>query len=81
MQTRKPRRENKWNDAEALCPFFRMHNATQIRCEGPVNGSVLTLFFRATGKKRQQYAEACCEKYKECAVYRANMARYEHGEK
>lgn len=62
--------------ASIRCPFFRMHSATEIGCEGIVGGSALRLSF-TTGKGRNQHEDIfCCARYENCELFTAIAQQY-----
>lgn len=74
------RTRTKWNDSEAVCPFFMAHGAREIVCESPVPESKLKLIFADGKGKGMQYRAFCCGKYQNCEVYRSVMDTYADGD-
>jgi len=58
------------------CPYFRMHSAVEIGCEGITDGSVIRLTFR-NGQGRNLHEDIfCCAKYENCELFRAIGQQY-----
>lgn len=65
-------------DKYVFCPFYKgTENRQVIRCEGPVNGTVVRLGFSRKAKF-QEYMEEYCytKKCWECRIYEAADAKY-----
>ena len=54
-----------YEDASIACPCFVRQDATQIKCEGPVKGSHLTISFQ-NGRDKSLWAERYCKSIKRC---------------
>ena len=52
------------------CPFFKGHSAHEIRCEGIVDNSYLSLMFQKECDMRLQERIFCEGRYKNCEVCR-----------
>lgn len=62
--------------ASIRCPYFRMHSAVEIGCEGITEGSWLRLQF-ATGQGRNMHEDIfCAAKYENCELFRAISEQY-----
>lgn len=72
-----------WEDADAVCPYYKDNNRGTIRCEGLSldDGSSVMLNFSRSGERawhQSTYCRASCEY---CPIYRAiNAAKYDEGE-
>lgn len=65
--------------ASIRCPYFRMHSAMEIGCEGIVEGTTLRLAFM-TGAGRNRHEDIfCAAKYENCELFRAISEQYEEG--
>lgn len=60
------------------CPFFKGITDKAVICEGwERDGHILENRFRKNDDKKEFVREWCCERYKECEVYRLCMRKYE----
>lgn len=68
-----------WIKADVQCPFYRKDDGKQfIKCEGIIDESGLTLTFCRKRDFVKQVTVFCCDKYKNCEIYRTIMAaKYE----
>lgn len=57
----------------ARCPFYVSEGPMVIRCEAPVKGAKLELFFTKK-KDKEEARQKCCGKYEECPLARAGFA-------
>lgn len=64
---------NMYSAARILCPFYRTQDALSVGCEGPFEGSVISLRFMNVPDKVQQTNIYCKENYKRCEIYRCIM--------
>lgn len=62
--------ERSYRAADVLCPFYRDDDSRQrkIRCEGLIEGSSLTHYFRKKTDYEQQLKIFCCANYSKCEV-------------
>ena len=67
----------KWNDSDAVCPFFKRHAGDLIACESPVPGSSMCMYFEDKKIKQRQYQTYCCGKYAFCEIYQMDIKKYE----
>lgn len=67
----------KLNDRDAKCPFFCAHLRQSIICESPIPDSRVKINFASVDGKDKQYRIFCCQRYKNCELYRAVNERYE----
>lgn len=55
------------------CPFFRRHSPSEIRCEGVMDGTSMSINFART-KRKAWYEQTYCEdNYRMCEVYQLLM--------
>ena len=59
--------------ARILCPFYRTQDGLSIGCEGPFEGSMISLRFMNVPNKVQQKEIFCEDAYKRCEIYRCIM--------
>lgn len=71
--------ERSYNSADVICPFYRNDDSRQrkIRCEGIVEDSSLTLYFRRKEDYALQLHVFCCDHYDKCEC--AAMLMEKHG--
>lgn len=69
---------------DIVCPFFKMHSAKEIVCEGIVTGTLrkgegsLNVVAFINQDVKQVYQQGFCEReYKKCPYYRMLMNKYE----
>lgn len=66
---KRPQTSKTWNSKNILCPFFRRHSRTEIRCEGMMEHTSFAIIFEKEKDKKfyqQTYCEGrcdCCEHY------------------
>lgn len=59
------------------CPFYRSDDqAHRITCEGIVDGSSITQFYRSRKDFSIQIKTFCCVHYERCELYRMLMEKY-----
>ena len=66
--------------ADVLCPFYKFDDwkKRRIVCEGLVDQSTLALTYRLRNDYETQLDVFCCERYKNCEVFRMLMeAKYD----
>lgn len=67
-----------FNQVYVQCPFYKdddgMHRVT---CEGIIEDSSLTLYYRKKRDYKTQINVFCCEHYTNCEVYRMLMDKYD----
>ena len=51
------------------CPFFKRHDATEIRCEGIMDGATTGVHFRTPKLKNFFQSNYCEREYKKCEIY------------
>lgn len=66
-----------YEDATAICPFYKGSDPKRISCEGFTEGSVLIQSFSSKEKKNMQKQIFCDAKYQNCEVYRLLEEKYE----
>ena len=66
---------NMHGSARILCPFYRTQgmDGMSIGCEGPFEGSMISLRFMNVPDKVQQKEIFCEDAYKRCEIYRCIM--------
>lgn len=64
---------NMYSAARILCPFYRTQDPLSVGCEGPFEGSMISLRFMNVPDKVQQTDIFCKENYKRCEIYRCIM--------
>ena len=66
-------------DKRVQCPFYHQDIATarRIICEGPIDGSILSLTYNTREDYKQQMNTFCCVYFQNCEVYRMLMEKYE----
>lgn len=72
---------DKYGAELVMCPFFREAEARSLRCEGAMEGSTVTQFFR-NSQDKLTYKHNYCDSWnhKACAIYLVADAKYdEHG--
>ena len=63
------------------CPFYQSDDGKRhITCEGIVDDSNVTLFFRKKQDFEKQMLVFCCGHYRNCEVDRMLMEKYEEDE-
>lgn len=61
-----------------LCPYWARQGGSWIRCEGIVDGAMLTQSFPGEDVKRRHMEIFCCDAYTNCEIYRAvTEAKYQ----
>lgn len=60
------------------CPFYRQDIPVrrQIRCEGLVDKSSISLTYQRKADYEKQMEVFCCDKYINCEIYRMLMSMY-----
>lgn len=66
-------------DKRVQCPFYHQDIAASRRiiCEGPIDGSSISLTYVAKQDYKQQMNIFCCEYFQNCEVYQMLMQKYE----
>ena len=64
---------NMYSSARILCPFYRTQDPLSVGCEGPFEGSMITLRFLNVPDKVQQTDIFCKGCFKRCEIYRCIM--------
>ncbi|MCQ2452953.1 MAG: hypothetical protein MJ075_07490 [Oscillospiraceae bacterium] len=73
--------QDKYGAELVLCPFFKEATGRSLRCEGAMDGSTVTQFFRRSEDKLA-YKRIYCDtwQHKACAIYAVANGKYdEHG--
>lgn len=63
-------RQSRWARAGVRCPFWRGDWDKAVACEGPFDGSGVTLTFRGDKKRKRHMEVFCFRNYEKCEVYR-----------
>ena len=59
------------------CPFYKKDDGHyRIVCEGIVENSTITLTHQRESHYKKQMEIFCCDRYKNCEVYRMLMEKY-----
>lgn len=66
-----------FNQVDVQCPFYRTDSDRRITCEGIIDGSTLTLYYRKKQDYKIQMRTFCCNHYEKCEVYRMLLQKYE----
>lgn len=66
-----------YEDATAICPFYKASDARRISCEGVTDGSVIIQSYVSKDKRDKQKRIFCDKAYKNCEIYRMLEEKYE----
>lgn len=66
-----------WEGAEVGCPFYRENQAVAIKCEGPMDGSGVTISFLTKERRKAAMAAYCKRNWKQCPMFQAVCRKYE----
>lgn len=58
---------------DILCPFFRRHDETEIRCEGVQDGMTIGNVFCSPKRKKAYQLDYCEKDYQKCMICRMLM--------
>lgn len=61
------------------CPFYKIHDDRNIRCEGIVPNSSIQTIFRGKNRKRDYFYEFCCDakRWEDCAIAEKIKEKYD----
>lgn len=74
------KRGSNYKDAAVLCPFYRRVAKKQKMtvCEGPMDETVLTTYFRSQEAMMEHVKEYCEGDYRSCRIFKiVNEEKYE----
>lgn len=58
-----------------LCPFYKVETRNTVKCEGVISATCSNNF-STTKTKKEHYEEKCCNKYRDCKLYRILEEEY-----
>lgn len=66
-----------WDSADIQCPFFSRVESRRIKCEGPFQSTVLSIWFDTNKERNEVFRKyCCCTNYLRCPVYLAALEKY-----
>lgn len=69
--------QNSYYQIYIKCPFYSADDGKQrISCEGIVEDSSISQYFRTKKGYKNQVQEYCCKDYERCSIHRAIMEKY-----
>lgn len=72
-----PYKSGSWATVHVQCPFFKGDTQQAIACEGLEDREKLRRLMPSEEKKRSIMLRFCCDRYRECEIYRLVAAKYD----
>lgn len=66
-----------WRSWYVKCPFYLRDSKCKITCQGVADGNEIIMKFSAAQDFEIQMGTFCCDKYRNCEVYRMLRQLYE----
>ena len=68
--------EGSYFKSNVRCPFYLHDEVQRISCEGLIDGTTATMFFKRRREREKHLRLLCCQRYENCQHAAALLRKY-----